>query len=211
MKRLFLSIFVTLALTGLCVACPTDGESAPEVVVETVDESVDTTLEVANQYIKNLAAPIARKIGPQASSILRSFPYALNNLRSLEIDTTEFEKLGESAATHFNDGRVLFKKGNVYSLLGDMLASEAEEADGTKVYALKTKAAACYYEAAVYLEQARAELESVIKIGNEAKELYKKLNPPETVEPEIEPEVAPAVNRTTGRYHLRKRTARFFS
>lgn len=196
MKRFLLSLVVLVAFGGVTFA---EVPPAPEVTVESVDDSVTTTLEVASQYAMNTATPVMSELGPQADGVMYSFRDLVTFLTMEGADVSELTQLCEEAEKNYQEARASFSKGLVYMELADVFVSEAENADGTAVYVLRTKAAACYYEAASYLERSRTALDTVIALGVKGEAVAKEI------------ELPPVGDKVAGRYHLRGRVNRFFS
>jgi hypothetical protein len=198
MKRFLLSLVVLVAFGGVTFA---EVPPAPEVTVESVDDSVTTALEVASQYAMNAATPVMTELGPRADGVMYAFQNSLSFLDTEGVDASELTLLFEEAEKNYQEGRVSFSKGLIYMELADVFVSEAKDAEGTVVYILRSKAAVCYYEAAFYLECSRTALDTVIALGVKG----------EAVTTEMELKLHPAEDKVAGRYHLRGRVNRFFS
>ena len=202
MKRFLLSLVVLVAFTGVTFADPGDPTLAPEVTVESVDDSVTTTLEVACQYAMNTAAPVGMELGPRADDVMYTFQSSLSFLATEGVDAGELSLLFEEAGKDYREARASFSKGVLFIDLANLFVDEAEDAEGAEAYALRTRAASCYYEAGTYFERAKASLDTVIALGVKGEAVAKELKilPP-----------APTEDRVVGRYHLRSRVNRFFS
>jgi len=215
MKRFLLSLVVLVAFTGVTFAKQTLAPEVPpapegtEVTVESVNDSVTETVEVALQYAMNTATPVMTDLGPKADVVLYNFRNLTEFLTTEGVDVGELTLLYEEAEKNYRKARDLFTNGSTYLELGDVFVRESKDAEGTAALVLRTKAACCYYEAATYLERASALLETVLTLGEKgaaiAQEMELKLRPAEdTVEDTVEDKIA-------GRYHLRGRVNRFFS
>ena len=177
MKSFLLSMVMLAALSGTAFADSNDDYliPLPDLTVEPVEESVTTTLEVASQFVNNVALPIATEIGPQADMVILNMQSAIALLDQQTIDMSELLSKGEKIAENYTLGRKLFFKGKAYRILGDVLVDEAKSAEGTAAYVLRVKAAAYYYEGAVYLERSRVALNNVLEIGMEMLTLVEEL------------------------------------
>jgi uncharacterized protein YbcC (UPF0753/DUF2309 family) len=113
------------------------------------------------------------------------------------VDITALRILMDEATVKYNYARRMYSKATVYINLGDTLVSEARDTVDTESYALRVKAAACYYEATIYLVRSRTALEAVLAIGEQANTLIDELT-------------IVTIDDVAARYHLRSRTERFF-
>jgi hypothetical protein len=170
---------------------------APDVTVESLDDSINTTLDIALQYVEGAIRPIDSDLGPQADAVIFNLIMTTSYLEDEGIDVTDLQTLTDEATVNYTLARRMYSKAHVYINLGDILVSEADDTVGTAVYALRVKAAACYYEATIYLERSRTALKAVLEIGREAEVLVEELTP--TTDDDV-----------AARYHLRSRTERFF-
>lgn len=185
MKRFLLSLvaLVTFSATAFAVSGEPDDPCRPppspsEVVVETVDESVSATLDTALQYVENVIQPIMWEVGPQADAVIFDLQIMTMTLNSQDIELTELLALSDEAEENYREARELFTRGMVYVQLADIFAEEAEEYEGVVAYTLRTRAAAYYYRAAIYVEQSRTALDTVLEIGKKAEVLVSKLTSP---------------------------------
>jgi hypothetical protein len=199
MKSFLIKFVVAFAVVaGVAYAFADDDTTVtPDVTVETLDDSINTTLDVALQYVESAIRPIESDLGPQADAILFNLTMATAYLEDEGVDITALRTLTDEATENYNYARRMYSKARVYTTLGDILVSEADDTVDTAMYALRVKAAACYYEATIYLERSRATLEDVLEIGKEADALIDELTP--TTDDDV-----------AARYHLRSRTERFF-
>ena len=221
MKSFLIKFVVAFAVVaGVAYAFADDDTTVtPDVTVETLDDSINTTLDVALQYVESAIRPIESDLGPQADAILFNLTMATAYLEDSGVDVTELQTLTDEATVNYTYARKMFSKGRVYVDLGDTLASEAEDTTDTVAYALRMKAAACYYEATIYLERSRTALEAVLTIGREADALIDELTPTTDDDVAARYHLRSRTERffkrstdgdVAGRYHLRKRTKRFF-
>lgn len=200
MKSFLIKFTVVFAVVvgAIYVLADDTTTSVPDVTVESLDDAIDTTLDIAVQYVDDAIRPITSDLGPQADAVLFSLTTNLADLSSRGINFTGLQTLTDEATIKYNYARKMFSKAMVYIDLGDILASEAEDAMDAEAYALRVKAAACYYEAAIFLVRSRTALETVLEIGEEAASFVEELMLTDTYDD------------MAGRYHLRKRTKRFF-
>ena len=202
MKRILLSLTVLAALVGTAFADPNDESlcpSHPVVTVESLDDSVATTLTVAFEYASNASSLVTERTAPKATKGLYTLQSALTFLTMQGVDVTELGAR-EAAEESYITARGLFYTGTVFLELGDVYAAEAKDVTGVEAYILTLKAATSYYTGAFYLEQSYDSLKTVIDTCAEGEALIEALTPD-----------TPAVDEVTGRYHLRSRVNRFFS
>lgn len=203
MKRILLSLTVLAALVCTAFADPNDESlcpSHPEVTVESLDDSVATTLTVAFEYSSNAAFLIMEKTGPKADRDWYTFQSAVTFLATQDVDVTVLDAISEVAGANYVTARELFSKGVLFQRLGDMYAAEARDVTGVEAYILTLKAATNYYNAAFCMEQSYDALKTVIDTCAEGEALI-----------EVLTSDTPIVDKVTGRYHLRSRVNRFFS
>lgn len=199
MKRFLIKFVVAFAVVaGAAYAFADDDTTVtPDVTVETLDDSINTTLDIALQYVESAIRPITFDLSPRAGAVVFNLPLVAAYLEDSGVDVTELQTLADEVTVNYIYARKMFSKASVCIDLADTLASEAGDAADTEAYALRVKASACYYEAAIYLECSRTALEAVLTIGREADTLIDELTP--TTDDDL-----------AGRYHLRKHTKRFF-
>lgn len=191
----FIVAFAVVAGAALVLADDTP-TVAPDVTVETLDDSINTTLDVALQYVESAIRPIESDLGPQADAVLFNLTMTTAYLEDEGIDVTALQTLTDEATEKYDFARRMYSKARVYVNLGGILVSDADNTVDTAAYALRIKAAACYYEATIYLERSRTALEAVLAIGKEVEVLAE--------------ELTPTTDDVAARYHLRSRTERFF-
>lgn len=192
---------------------------APDVTVETLDDSINTTLDVALQYVESAIRPIDSDLGPQADAVLFNLTMTTAYLEDEGVDVTALLTLTDEATEKYNFARRMYSKAMVYVNLGDILVFDADNTIDTAAYALRVKAAACYYEATIYLERSRTALETVLTIGKKAETLADELTPMTDDDLAARYHQRSRTERffkrstsrdVAARYHLRKRTKRFF-
>jgi hypothetical protein len=172
-----------LAFSGFAVACEQPGD-APEITISTVEESVATTLELSVQCADNAGRLIVTSLGPQADSVVFCFQLAISDLNKADLDTTEMQALYDETMESYVVARKLYFKGMLFAQLANVFATNAADVEGTEAYAMRVKAAACYYEAATYMEDAAIELETVLELGDKGQALMLELLP--VVEDDVE-------------------------
>ena len=198
MKIFLIRFVVALAVVAGAVFVLADDAPtiAPDVTVETLDDSINTTLDVALQCVESAIRPIESDLGPQADAVMFNLTATTSYLEDEGVDVTDLQTLTDEATVNYTLACRMYSKARVYTNLGDILASEADDTVDTAAYALRVKAAACYYEAVIYLERSRTALKAGLELGREADVLAD--------------ELTPASDDVAARYHLRSRTERFF-
>lgn len=199
MKTFLIKFVVAFAVVaGVVYAFADDTPTvAPDVTVETLDDSINTTLEIATQYVESAIRPIESDLGPQADAVMFNLTMTTSYLEDEGVDVTDLQTLTDEATVNYTLARRMYSKARVYVNLGDILVSDADNTVDTAAYALRVKAAACYYEATIYLERSQTALKAILEIGREAEVLAEELTP--TTDDDV-----------AARYHLRSRTERFF-